>query len=374
MSQLKKQSIAGRKNSRRSKHSQTAQKASRGGGALSVVVSSCRTAARMLGAVGKPCLNAAKKWPRVTIAVSLGCGALLAAGYGINLAMSSITQSLPRSVEINSPRQALHETISRMTNDTLNSARQEEWSRSALTDKLLSRLSLVDGVDEVSIRSGLDKKLIIDVAAQAPVLVVVGKGSERILVGNKFKIIARNLNINEYSNLPLIEAPELNLQTQTPRERRKTHRGLFVKPASTSDSAIRWISQQALKIVSLHKSGKISSDLEKIVWRSSGGFSAVLRHQDDSAGQKTTAQPAAVALPAGSGTNTAETLTAGAPKRTFVILGEGKFEEKFGRLEQVLQDMRLKQKLIEQIDLAFSDKAIIRMSENLSEVKRGGVQ
>jgi hypothetical protein len=325
-------------------------------------------------ALGKPCLSAAKKWPRATFAVTLGCAVLFTAGYGINLIMSSITQSLPKSFEITSPRQALHETITRITNDTLHTARLEKWSRSALTDKLLSRLSMVDGVDEVSIRAGLNKKLLIDVVAQAPVLVVVGNGSERLLVGNKFKIIARNVNTSEYNHLPVVEAPELNLQPQTPKERRKAHRGLFIKPASISDSSIRWLSQQSLKIVSLYASNKISSELEKIIWKNVGGFSVVLRHQEEPHPVVGPTQQSVTAQPAHHSLQSTETLTHSAPKRTLVILGDNKFEEKFERLGQVMQDLRLKQKLIEQIDLAFSDKAIIRMSENLSEVKRGGVQ
>jgi hypothetical protein len=338
-----------------------------------MLVSTGRAAFRFLGALGKPCLHFAKKWPRATFAVTVSCGVLFSAGYGINLAMSSITQSLPKSFEINTPRQALHETITRITNDTLHTARLEKWSRSALTDKLLSRLSLVDGVDEVSIRAGLDKRLIVDVAAQSPVLVVIGKSSERLLVGNKFKVIARNVNSSEYTHLPVVEAPELNLQQQAQKERRKAHRGLFIKPASVSDASIRWIGQQALRISALYTSNKIPSELEKIVWKNSSGFSLVLRHHEDTTPQALNPQTVA-AVPHNPQQPSTETVSSSNPKRTLVIIGEGKLEEKFERLEQVMHDLRLKQKLIEQIDLAFSDKAIIRMSETLSEVKRGGVQ
>jgi hypothetical protein len=62
------------------------------------------------------------------------------------------------------------------------------------------------------------------------------------------------------------------------------------------------------------------------------------------------------------------------PHRFTIILGENQFSEKFSRLQQVIQDIRLKKSLVDQIDLAFSDKAIIKMNEQLSDAKRGGLQ
>lgn len=76
-----------------------------------------------LAFIGKPCLSAAKKWPRATLALSVGCGLVIATGYGLNLVMQSITQSLPKTFEVNAPRPALQETITRIALDTLQSAR-----------------------------------------------------------------------------------------------------------------------------------------------------------------------------------------------------------------------------------------------------------
>jgi len=372
MSQLKKQSVAGKKNTRRVKPSTSKPATSTGRGLRPILSSTWRASTAFLAFIGKPCLSAAKKWPRATLALSVGCGLVIATGYGLNLVMQSITQSLPKTFEVNAPRPALQETITRIALDTLQSARAEEWSRTALTDKLLSRISLVEGVDEVSIRSGLDKRVKIDVAAQAPLLVIIGKNSERILVGNRYKVIARGVNASEYTHLPIVEAPELSLQVQQ-RERRRAHNGLFIKPSPISDSNIRWLSQQTMTISSLYTASKMNSELEKIVWKNVGGFSLVIKHPDEH--PTASHSPNTVtAIPLNQPQQSPSAPLHAGPSKTTVILGEGQLNEKFERLAQVMQDLRLKKASVEQIDLAFSDKAIIRMSESLSETKRGGVQ
>ncbi len=372
MSQLKKQSVAGRKITRRTKQTSSKPASSAGRGLRPILTTTWRASTAFLAFIGKPCLSAAKKWPRATFALSVGCGLVIATGYGLNLAMQSITQALPKTLEVNAPRPALQETITRIALDTLQSARAEGWSRTALTDKLLSRISLVDGVDEVSIRSGLDKRVKIDVAAQAPLLVIIGKNSERILVGNRYKVIARGVNASEYTHLPIVEAPELSLQVQQ-RERRRAHNGLFIKPSAISDSNIRWLSQQTMTISSLYTSSKFSSELEKIVWKNVGGFSLVIKHPDDHP-PANNSPTTITATPLNQPQQGSSVPLHVSPAKTTVILGEGQLNEKFERLAQVMQDLRLKRASVEQIDLAFSDKAIIRMSETLSEAKRGGVQ
>jgi len=39
----------------------------------------------------------------------------------------------------------------------------------------------------------------------------------------------------------------------------------------------------------------------------------------------------------------------------------------------VIDDLQLKKTVVDQIDLGYSDKAIIKVNEQLSELKRGGL-
>jgi hypothetical protein len=373
MSQLKKQTIAARKQARRS--STTTAKSD--GSAVhfrSVVASTWRASARLASLIAKPCLSAAKKWPKFFLVVGLSLLTITAAGYGASRVVGSIRQALPESFEVNTPRADLLESISRISRETIATARNERWNRTTLTDKLLSRISLVDGVDEVSLRAGLDGKLRIEVAAQAPMLIIEGKGSERILVGSKFKIISRSVGTSEYPQLPVLEATDLPLNVNSNREKRRTQTGVFVRPASVSSANIRWLSQQTLRIHGLFASDKLNTELEKINWRAGTGFSVVLKHKDHRPAQVENSSQTAIAVPASAQQSLQMVEAPAAPLLTTVILGEGQLNEKYERLVQVMQDLRLKKNAVEQIDLGYADKAIIRMSENLSEAKRGGIQ
>lgn len=374
MSQLKKQTIAARKQTRRSSSTTTAKS---GGSAVhlrSVASTAWRVSARLATLVGKPCFAAAKKWPKFFLVIGVSLLTVTAAGYGISRVVGAIRQALPESFEVNTPRADLHESISRISRETIATARSERWNRSTLTDKLLSRISLVDGVDEVSLRAGLDGKLRIEVAAQAPMLIIEGKGSERILVGSKFKIISRSVGTSEYPHLPVLEATDLPLNVNSNREKRRTQTGVFVRPSSVSSANIRWLSQQTLRIHGLFASDKLNTELEKINWRVGTGFSVVLKHKDQRPAHGESASQTAIAAPASATQPSQQIEQPPAPLRTVVILGEGQLNEKYERLVQVMQDLRLKKNAVEQIDLGYADKAIIRMSENLSEVKRGGIQ
>lgn len=374
MSQLKKQTIAARKQTRRSSSTTAARS---GGSAViwrSIASSTWSVSTRLATLVAKPCLAAAKKWPKFFLVIGLSLLTVTATGYGVSRVVGSIRQALPESFEVNTPRADLHESISRISRETIATARTERWSRTTLNDKLLSRISLMDGVDEVSLRAGLDGKLRIEVAAQAPMLIIEGKGNERILMGSKFKIISRSVGTSEYPHLPVLEATDLPLNVNSNREKRRTQTGVFVRPSSVSSANIRWLSQQTLRIHGLFASDKLNTELEKINWRVGTGFSVVLKHKDQRPAHGETDSHTAIAVPASAPQPVQQIEQPPAPLRTVVILGEGQLNEKYERLVQVMQDLRLKKNAVEQIDLGYADKAIIRMSENLSEVKRGGIQ
>ncbi|MBM3382051.1 MAG: cell division protein FtsQ [Betaproteobacteria bacterium] len=367
MSQLKKQDVVGRKPVRRKAPTSSSAAKPKSASLWGTGLRACRTAFHWISV---PFQMSLKRWPKATLIVTLGASATAALGYGIFLAMDSLTSALPERLEINSPRPDLHAAISTLASDTLQTARREQWTRSALTDKLLSRISMVDGVDEVSVRAGIDRKMRINVVAQAPLLVLEGKGNERILIGSKFKIIARGLGATDYAHLPQLEAPELNLNIRASREKKKTQTGLFLKPNSFSSANVRWLSQQSIRINSLFESEKIPVDVEKILYRNGSGFSALVKHREtlgQVVAEPVQTNPRAATAP------TAVSTTPNVHKFT-IILGENQFQEKFSRLQQIIQDLRLKRSPVDQIDLAFSDKAIIRMSEQLTDVKRGGLQ
>jgi hypothetical protein len=367
MSQLKKQLVTGRKVTRRSKAANTSMPSTQSG---STWTSGIKFFKQVAIWTWTPVRVSIKRWPKATLVVALiGTSAALA-GYAIFRMMSALTSTLPERLEVISPRADLQSTISSIAADTLKAAQREHWSRSALTDKLLSRVSMVDGVDEVTIRSGLDRKLRINVVAQAPLLVLEGKGNERILVGSKFKIIARGLGSNDYGHLPQVEAPDLSLNIRPSRDNKRAQTGLFVRPSSSSSVNIRWLSQQAIKISSLFEIEKIPVDVERIVWRNGTGFSAIVQQRE------TSAQVVAEAIAPGTRQlpDAAQVQQQVGPHRFTIILGENQFSEKFSRLQQVIQDIRLNKSLVDQIDLAFSDKAIIKMNEQLSDAKHGGLQ
>ncbi|NBO37174.1 cell division protein FtsQ [bacterium] len=363
MSQLKKQAVVGRKPTRRNKPSSAGTPSASLGSRLRALT---HWSTQIAAFTSWPLRASLKKWPKASMIVLASLTMLGAVGYGATKAAESLTQSLPTRLEISTPRAELFFAISKLSSDTLQTARAENWSRAALTDKLLSRISMVDGVDEVSIRAGLDKRLRIDVAAQAPLLVLEGKGNERILVGSKFKIIARGLSATDYGNLPLLEAPDLQLNISALREKKKAHSGLFVRPASISTANIRWLSQQAMKISSLFTANKLPVEVEKVLWRSGSGFSAIVRMKEYTGHAPVDG--------IGSSASTVDMSPPVAQHKVTIILGESQFSEKFERLSQVFQDLRLKKANVDQIDLAFSDKAVIRMSDVVSETKRGGLQ
>lgn len=372
MSQLKKQTVVGRKSARRSKPAPT-HSHKKSGGVLRLMGQTSMKLVKTAMVVVHPCLAAVRRWPMATASLLVGGAIFLGVGYGVSRLTQSLTQSLPTSIEVNSPRPELNDTIIRITSETLQAARNEKWSRNALADKLLSRVSMVDGVDEVSLRTGLDKKLRVDVVAQAPLLVMEAKGGERILVGSKFKIIARGLGANDYTSLPLLEAPDLSLNVASSREKRRENSGLFVRPSTMTSANVRWLGQQTLKIDSLFSAAKIPAKIENILWRNGAGFSIVIS-DNASADQDQPNPNTLTAVPVG------QTGLSGHPEsksqnhRTTVVLGENQFNEKFDRLSQIIQDLRQRKLKAEQIDLGFSDKAIIRMPEGLSEAKRGGIQ
>jgi hypothetical protein len=367
MSQLNKQEVVGRKPVRRKAASSSSTVKPKSSSLWTVGLRTCKTT---LNWASMPLRASLKRWPKATLIVSLGMATVGALGYGIIQAMEALTSTLPERLEVNSPRSDLQATISSLASDTLQTARREKWTRTALADKLLSRISSVDGVDEVSVRAGLDRKMRINVIAQAPLLVIEGKGNERILIGSKFKIISRGLSADDYLFLPLVEAPDLSLNVKSSREKKKTQTGFFVRPNSFSSANVRWLGQQSIKIKSLFESEKIPVDVEKIIYRNGTGFSALVRHRE-TLGQ-VVAEP--VSLSARSGTDAAIPVTTPTVQKFIIVLGENQFQEKFARLQQIIQDLRLKRSPVDQIDLAFSDKAIIRMSEQFTDVKRGGLQ
>ncbi|NBW81994.1 hypothetical protein EBR21_09595 [bacterium] len=372
MSQLKKQTVAGRKTARRGKQT-TSHSQKNSSGIWRRIGRTTVQLSKAVFVVVRPGWHAARRWPMATAAVVLGGTVVLGAGYGISRLSNSLTQTLPTSIEVNSPRPELNDTIIRISTDTLQTARNENWSRNALADKLLSRVSMVDGVDEVSLRTGLDKKLRVDVVAQSPLLVMEAKSGERILVGSKFKIIARGLSANDYANLPLLEAPDLSLNVHAARERKRENNGLFVRPSTISSANIRWLGQQTLKIDSLFTSSKIPAKIDKILWRNGNGFSIVISANYNSSSDRTAANTISV-VPAGASAAPLPADMSPSTQRTTVVLGENQFNEKFERLVHIIQDLRQRKVVAEQIDLGFSDKAIIRMPENLSDAKRGGFQ
>jgi hypothetical protein len=371
MSQLKKQSIAARHSSRRNQ-----QRSTRSGknhwSSRRLVSTTFRWIIRGVKLIGRPLIVAGQRWPRAVVTLTASGLVLAGMTFGINQAIKSLAYTLPEVVEVNDIRSDLYQTVERIATDTLRTARAERWSRRALADKLLSRISLLDGVDEVSLRTGLDRKLKIHVAAQAPLMVLEGKGGERVLVGSKYDVIVRSLGAHDYSNLPRLDASELPLNLRSPKERKREHDGLFFRPSTATGVNVRWLSQQTIRIHTLIHQGNLPAELDKVSWRDGTGFSVTLKIKDASAHEGPSSAPTPALLHPNE--NVATPALPSKNLKTVVIFGDGQFVEKFNRLSQILQDIRLKKSMVEQIDLGFSDKAIIRMSENISDSKRGGAQ
>jgi hypothetical protein len=167
-----------------------------------------------------------------------------------------------------------------------------------------------------------------------------------------------------------VEAADLNLNVKSSKERRKTNTGLFVRPTSSASVNIRWLSQHALRLQNLLFTEKIPVDLEKVVWKTNTGFSAIVKTQPVSEALPAPDFGGAMPLPH----ETKPQNLTDSKHRMTIVLGDAPSSEKFSRLGQVLQDLKAKKLVADQIDLAFSDKAIIRMAEQISENRRGAAQ
>lgn len=366
MSQLKKQSIVSRKANRAPAKRKPGRTSSHSFVFLRLI---SRGAIGVSSLVFKPFKNLNGRWPISALIVAGGVTGLGLAAYGTATAVKSITEKVPERLEVRCLRIDLRDKISEISSDTLNEAQNSSWNRTALMNKLLSRISKLDGVDEVRIRAGLDRKVIVDVTAQTPFLVMQGKGSERILIGDQFKIIARGLPKNSYDHLPQLEIPELNLNLTSSRETSETRSGYFVRPSINAGVNVRWLGQQTINIYSLFESQRIPLKVQMVSWKSVSGFN-VLVEEHSIHNQKVASNIGlqSIGISQNPSTNTPNT-----PHQYNVVLGEKDFSEKFTRLKQVIDDLRTKKTVVDQIDLGFADKAIIRVNEQLSEAKRGGL-
>jgi len=269
MSQLKKQTVVSRKGAR----TPQAKKAPKG--------TTLQTGLfRLLGSAGKAVLiflfrrfkGSRFRLPVAALAVTtaLASGGLIA--YTSSRLLTGVVEQLPERLEVRCLRIDLRDKISEIASDTLRQAQKAKTTRTALMDKMMSRISKLDGVDEVRIRAGLDGRVLVDVTAQTPFLVLQGKGSERVLVGDQFKIIARSLPNNSYSHLPQIETPELALNLSYSSQKSETHAGYFVRPSINAGVNVRWLSQQTINIYALFESERIPLKIEKVVWKAVSGF------------------------------------------------------------------------------------------------------
>lgn len=365
MSQLKKQTIVSRKGARTPQTRKTAKGTSFQSGVLRL----CRSAGKALfSLLYRPFKNARFRWPIAALAVSaaLTSGGLIA--YSASKLLTGVVEHLPDRLEVRCLRIDLREKIAEIASDTLRQAQKSKSTRTALMDKLMSRISKLDGVDEVRIRAGLDGKVLVDVSAQTPFLVLQGKGSERVLVGNQFKIIARSLPSNSYGHLPHIVTPELSLNLSYSSAKSETYTGYFVRPSINAGVNVRWLSQQTIDIYSLFESMRLPLKVEKVVWKEVSGFNVAVAEK-----VPTPTQIPGVGMSDLASTQEDTPATPTSPHRYNVVLGENDFREKFSRLKQVIDDLQLKKTVVDQIDLGYSDKAIIKVNEQLSELKRGGL-
>lgn len=366
MSQLKKQSIVSRKVNRAPAKRKSGRSSSHSFVFLRVV---SRGILNLCSIVFKPMKHLNGRWPIGALVVAGGVAALGLVAYGAATAVRSVTEQVPERLEVRCLRIDLRDKISEISSDTLNEAQKLGWTRTALMNKLLSRISKLDGVDEVRIRAGLDRKVVVDVTAQTPFLVIQGKGSERILIGDQFKIIARSVPGSSYDHLPQLEIPELNLNLSSSRETSEPRSGYFVRPSINAGVNVRWLGQQTINIYSLFESERIPLKVQKVSWKSVSGFN-VLVGEHSVHNQKVAAN---IGLQAIGLNQNPPTTASNKPHEYNIVLGEKDFSEKFLRLKQVIDDLRIKKTVVDQIDLGFADKAIIRVNEQLSEAKRGGL-
>lgn len=366
MSQLKKQTIVSRKGARTPQKRKASNNSSVRIGLFRMCLS---TSKALFAFLYRPIADTRIRWSTRTVAPAL---AIVAAGfiaYSTPDLLKNITEQVPERLEVRCLRIDLREKISEIASDTLNQAQKGNWTRTALMDKLMSRISKLDGVDVVRIRAGLDRRVLVDVTAQTPFLVLRGKGSEKVLVGDQFKIIARSLPNSSYDHLPQIEAPELALNLSVGGETSETHPGYFVRPSINAGVNVRWLSQQTINIYSLFESERIPLKVEKVIWKSVSGFNVEVEEKLNIGASRVPS----VNLPGVVSTQPLPSEDSNKSHSFNVVLGESGFKEKFSRLKQVVDDLRSKKTVVDQIDLGYSDKAIIKINEQLSELKRGGL-
>jgi hypothetical protein len=118
----------------------------------------------------------------------------------------------------------------------------------------------------------------------------------------------------------------------------------------------------------MFESERLPLKVEKVFWKAVSGFNVAV--EDKVAYQN---QLSGVGLSAAVTLQSLPTETQVSHHRYNIVLGENDFKQKFSRLRQVIDDLKLKKTVVDQIDLGYSDKAIIKINEQLSELKRGGL-
>lgn len=251
---------------------------------------------------------------------------------------------LPRSVVVNVANGGLRQKIRQIAEQEMSEAQRLHKKRTAFLLGLSKEIENIDAIDEFWIRLGFDKKLQVTATEQIPVLLLEAGSGERYLVGHKLRIIAKNPSEAAIGKILRISVPELKIHGNTivykTSASNKFARTLSSTRLVAENMNLPWLFRQTQLLQKHLEETDLHYGIEQVVWKNRTGFSLIIKGLESGAHVSH------------------ETLN-----RINVTLGDLNLDKKVEKLAEVLSDLRSRKMVPESIDLNFTDKAIIKMSE-----------
>jgi hypothetical protein len=276
-------------------------------------------------------LKIARRSPRASLIAAATLSAMLLLAWGLQAFHKMESNSLPKSFRIFSSSDALTERINRTAWQTLQEARRLKSTRTEFMQELSRSLTMLEDMDDFEVRTGLDKTLQITAVPQTPAFVVEVEDGTRWAVSQRLSVIGQAPSNFSEANLLLVKFPELKIvQKLDFAKHEKSHR------FQLAGINMPWVFRQVRlfssqnELFSAHK-----MQLESLSWRAATGLSAKFLRKSD------TSNPSLPALVA--------------------VFGDSEINQRLDKLRDLLKDFSSRNLTPEQVDLSFSDRALIRM-------------
>ena len=259
--------------------------------------------------------------------IAAGLLAIAVATFGIQMAKNWIVTKesgvFPVQTLVIGGTTDIKTKVSTAAASILRKAKKENWTRAKIVKELERELRSNEAVDGASVRLGFDQFLRISIQTQTPAFVLQLGDKSRKLVGHKARIMKSKIQDDEYRNLLILELPE-------------TKQGEL--SASKNEVNLPWLSKHVWLIKGGTNLLQEKFLLNKILWTQNTGFAVFLTQTSDNSSVQ-------------------------------ILLGENELGEKLSRIQSVIAKFDDAENFPLTIDMNYSDKAIIRLSESEIESK-----